>query len=224
MAACSDNGGSRSSVTLSPFGTPSTITPVATASPTPQPSSLGTPNLSAFDQPGFRDFAVAFQAAVMNNDTQFFIDNAYFQTFDCSTPAGATPGFVCYGMGSPPDEPGIDFGAWQSEGDVLTRTQYTALIDDEMSAARAAGETPYALGHAKRFVGELDSGIDLAVQNIAFSGQKQSPEMLLVFHVDVVDGAWRVVEAAHGNVSELPDFFDWWESWQQVFPGPVAVG
>ena len=48
--------------------------------------------------------------------------------------------------------------------------------------------------------------------------------MLLVFHVDVVNGAWRVVEAAHGNVSELPDFFDWWESWQQVFPGPVAVG
>ena len=60
-----------------------------------------------------------------SDDTQFFIDNAYFQTFDCSTPAGATPDFVCYGMGSPPDEPGIDFGAWQSEGGVLTRAQYT---------------------------------------------------------------------------------------------------
>jgi hypothetical protein len=224
MAACNDDAGSRSSVTPSPFGSPSTITPVATASPTPQPSSLGTPNLSAFDQPGFRDFAAAFQAAVMNNDIQFLIDNAYFQTFDCSTPAGATPGFVCYGMGSPPAEPGINVGAWQSEGDVLTQAQYTALIDDEMSAARASGETAYALGQAKRFVGEPGSGIDIAVQDVAFTGQQQSPNMLLVFRVDVVKGQWRIVEAAHGNATELPGFFDWWVSWQQVFPGVVAVG
>jgi hypothetical protein len=76
-------------------------------------------------------------------------------------------------------------------------------------------------GKAVRGFDESDSGIDLAVQDIAFGGQKQSPEMLLVFRVDVVDGEWRIVEAAHGVVSILPDYFDWWESWQQVFPGPL---
>ena len=80
---------------------------------------------------------------------------------------------------------------------------------------------PIAWLNAKRFVGELDSGIDLAVQGIAFSGQKQSPPMPLVYRVDVIAGEWRIVAAAHGNVSELPDFFDWWESWQRVFPGEI---
>lgn len=224
VAACSDNGGSRSSVTPSPFGSPSTITPVATASPTPQPSSLATPNLSAFDQPGFRDFAAAFQAAVESNDTQFFIDNAYFQTFDCSTPDGHTPApGVCYGMGLPPPGPGIAVGAWASEGGVLTQAQYASMIENEMSSSRAAGEVPYALGKAVRGFDETDSGIDLAVQDVAFTGQTQSPEMLLVFRVDVVDGEWRIVEAAHGVVSIFPDYFDWWVSWQQIFPGEVAA-
>ena len=45
--------------------------------------------------------------------------------------------------------------------------------------------------------------------------------MPLVFRVDVIAGEWRIVAAAHGNVSELPDFFDWWESWQRVFPGEI---
>ena len=172
MAACSDDGGSRSSVTPSPFGSPSTITPLATASPTPPPTSLATPNLSAFDQPGFRDFAATFQAAVQSNDTQFFIDNAYFQTFDCSTPNGQTPGpGVCYGMGLPPPGAGIPVGAWASEGGVLTKAQYGSMIEGEMSGNRAAGEVPYALGKAVRGFDESDSGIDLAVQDVAFTGQ-----------------------------------------------------
>jgi hypothetical protein len=222
MAACSGNGGSRSSVTPSPFSSPSTITPVATASPTPQPSSLGTPNLSVFDQPGFRDFAAALQAAVRSNDTQFFFDNAHFQRFDCSTPNGQTPApGVCYGMGLPPPGPGFPVGAWASEGGVLTEAQYATMIEDEMSASRAAGEVPYALGKAVRGFDESDSGIDLAVQDVAFTGQTQSPEMLLVFRVDLVDGEWRIVEAAHGVLSILPDYFDWWVSWQQIFPGEV---
>jgi len=91
-----------------------------------------------------------------------------------------------------------------------------------MSASRAAGEVPYALGKAVRRFDESDSGIDLAVQDVAFTGQTQSPDMLLVFRVDMVDGEWRIVEAAHGVVSILPDYFDWWVSWQQVFPSDAA--
>ncbi len=198
------------------------------ASPTPErtrsPLGADAPEVTqVLALSGFPEFARQFAAAVDANDTHFFIDRAYFQTFHCVVP-GETPATesACQGMGAPPTEPAIPVGLWNSEGDVFTVAAYGELIQDRLSEEHAPDAYTFGLGHEIRGVDEQSSGVDLIVADVAQpdvpSGQTPLRPPALVFRADVINKQWQLVSADRASTPDVPYFFDWYSIWNDVFP------
>jgi hypothetical protein len=197
-----------------------TQSPAPTVQPTARALSADSPEVKAvLAMDGFTDFAHAFEIAVGNNDTQFFIDRGQTHSEVCT--GGGMGGIPCPTgqTGVPVDV--IFVGAWNSEGDYYTKDQYDALITSDLSAANSPKETLYAVGHERRFPGESDAGVDIVVTGIG--GPPPSPQQpdlrtALNFRVQQVDGVWRITAVDRAAVSLVPDFFDWYSVWGGLFP------
>jgi hypothetical protein len=220
LAAC----GSSSPATPTP--TLPTPTPSATASPTPTSEPTVTPLPAAAPEvqavlalEGFSDFAREFAAAVEAKDTQFFVDRGYVHSEVCS--GGGMGGIPCpSGQTNVPVDV-IFVGAWNSEGDYYTKDLYDDLVTSYLSSATAPNAMIYAIGHEKRFAGEIEAGADIIVSGVAFpvpSGQPIDPNWSLNFQVQPIDGVWRITSLDRAYAPGVPYFFDWYARWDDVFP------
>jgi hypothetical protein len=175
---------------------------------------------------GFRAFAAAFTQAVERHDTQALIDMTYFEDRHCnSTPPAETPRpDRCISIGPIPDGPSISVGLWNSEGDYMTPAGYAEVVHEYLDEATAPFAYVYAMGHQKRGRGELASGVDLVVAKVSNRYMTETPgaelALALVFRADVIGGEWRIVDAARGSTTLVPDFFDWFSLWENSFAAP----
>jgi hypothetical protein len=207
-------------------GTP-TAALTTSASPSPEPTKFPLrPDAPEVTQvlalSGFPDFARQFAAAVDANDTQFFIDNAYFQTPDCPSPGEpfGTPAF-CVGLGPPPSGLGIVMGAWNGEAGIVTQTSYESSIRDALSAEHAPNPYVYVFGHPKIGVEQSPTEVAVVVAWLP-PASPDSPTPLepaaMAFHVNVIDREWRILEVDRARLELVPEFFEWYAPWADVFP------
>jgi hypothetical protein len=168
---------------------------------------------------GFPEFARQFAAAVDANDTQFFIDRGYAHSEVCN--GGGMSGIPCpAGQTNVPVDV-IFVGAWNSEGDYYTKALYDGLVTRYLSSATAPNAMVHAVGHEKRFAGEIEAGADIIVSGVAFpvpSNQPIDPNWSLNFQVQPIDGVWRITRIDRADTPDVPYFFDWYAHWDDVFP------
>ena len=175
--------------------------------------------------PGFVEFAAQLQEAVEANNSQFFIDNVYYEDYStCHTEASdPTPTFgTCFGIAEPPPGPGIGVGAWQSEGDTFTPEMYEDLITQRLSDDAAPDAYMHAIGKHIRGEDAPQSGVDMVVGATGAptppGAPTPSPSAALCVRLDRVNGSWRIVRLSRALIELVPDFFEWWVPWEEAFP------
>jgi hypothetical protein len=95
------------------------------------------------------------------------------------------------------------------------------LVTNFLSAESAPNAAVYALGHETRFQGETTSGADIVVSGVGFpvtSPNLLDPKASINFQVQSIDGEWRITRIDRAATDLVPDFFDWYAPWSEVFP------
>ena len=206
----------------------SSVTATATLQPTAMPTPTDRPTASPLGAdssevqqtlalPGFTQFAREFQQAVDDNDTQFFIDHAYFEDYSaCSDVAKPIPQFgTCGGIETPPNGVAITVGLWESEGSYYEPQEYEDLTE-ALSGDRAPDAATFTIGRENRDPSHV---VALFVESIGpFPGQSPVVDHALAFRVAEVDGNWRIVGVDRALKQFMPDHLSWYVSWDAAFP------
>jgi hypothetical protein len=221
LAACGDDDGeivdepSLSGLSTTPADPESTApTPTATAGRTA--SLPEDPRLQAIlAEPSLVTFLVELAASVEANDVDWLVEHMHFADYECTFTSGlpAEPD-ECHGS------PGrvvqvIGTGAWQSDGAYFTAGDMRELLEQQLLDASAHGATLDTIGQMS-----LGDEQEPDVADVLITGTKDSGlagvEHALSFAIASVDGAWAVTEVDRAIVEFVPEFYDWWVSWDEI--------